>query len=294
MHDRTGGNPFFVVELSRWMVGAHDLHLDSAPVPPSVGEVLRTRLDRLPAGTREVLELAAVAGPGGLAGPARGRRHAGRGGADGAWTPRSPSAWSSRAPGPWSWRFTHALVQEVLVGDLPALRRARLHARLGAALRAAARRPRTTRWSSGSPTTSSRRCRWPGPAPARRYSGRRRRRRPGARLAHGEAAAHTRRALQLLDPAEPDAARTRHDLLTALGNDLLRSGQLHGGAARSSARRSPSPASSTTGDCLAEAAAVWGSVTVWNWRPHGVVDDDMVALLEDLVRRAVAPRTTTR
>ena len=49
MHDRTGGNPFFVVELSRWMVGAHDLHLDSVPVPPSVGEVLRTRLDRLPA-----------------------------------------------------------------------------------------------------------------------------------------------------------------------------------------------------------------------------------------------------
>ena len=35
--------------------------------------------------------------------------------------------------------------------------------------------------------------------------------------------------------------------------------------------------------CLAEAAAVWGSVTLWNWRPHGVVDDDMVALLDDLV-----------
>ena len=62
MHDRTGGNPFFVVELSRWMVGAHDLHLDRAPVPPSVGEVLRTRLERLPAGSAEVLELAAVAG----------------------------------------------------------------------------------------------------------------------------------------------------------------------------------------------------------------------------------------
>ena len=62
VHDRTGGNPFFVVELSRWMVGAHDLHLDSAPVPPSVGDVLRTRLDRLPSDTRDVLELAAVAG----------------------------------------------------------------------------------------------------------------------------------------------------------------------------------------------------------------------------------------
>ena len=24
-------------------------------------------------------------------------------------------------------------------------------------------------------------------------------------------------------------------------------------------------------------------MTVWNWRPHGMVDDDMVALLEDLL-----------
>ena len=55
VHDRTGGNPFFVVELSRWMLGTHDLHLDSAPVPPSVIEVLRTRLGRLPECTRDVL-----------------------------------------------------------------------------------------------------------------------------------------------------------------------------------------------------------------------------------------------
>ena len=41
--------------------------------------------------------------------------------------------------------------------------------------------------------------------------------------------------------------------------------------------------------CLAEAAAVWGSVTVWNWRPHGVVDDDMVALLEDLLSERNEP-----
>ena len=115
-------------------------------------------------------------------------------------------------------------MQEVLVSGLPALRRARLHARLGAALEQRGPQP-TTRWSSGWRTTTSRPCRssdrrpraatWHGAASAAR-----------ARLAHGEAAAHTRQALQLLDPAEPDAARTRHDLLTALGNDLLRSGQL--------------------------------------------------------------------
>jgi len=35
---------------------------------------------------------------------------------------------------------------------------------------------------------------------------------------------------------------------------------------------------------LADAAAIWGSVTVWNWRPHGVGDDAMGAALEDLLR----------
>ena len=131
-----------------------------------------------------------------------------------------------------------------------------------------------------------------GPAPARRYLGRRRRSAARARLAHGEAAAHTRQALQLLDPAEPDAARTRHDLLTALGNDLLRSGSADRGPRGRRPRRSPWPASSTTGECLAQAAAVWGSVTVWNWRPHGMVDDDMVALLEDLLAERAPPTTT--
>jgi DNA-binding SARP family transcriptional activator len=288
VHDRTGGNPFFVVELSRWMVGAHDLHLDSVPVPPSVGEVLRTRLDRLPPATREVLELAAVAG-----------REVTLDLLETAGTPAEDALTaldSAVAVGlvvegthPWSWRFTHALVQEVLVSGLPALRRARLHARLGAALE--------QRTAGASDEALVERLAHhfvealpvAGPGPARRYLA-------GAaqaartRLAHGEAATHTRRALQLLDPAEPDAARTRHDLLTALGNDLLRSGQLMEarevvGEAITVARQ--------LGDreCLAQAAAVWGSVTVWNWRPHGMVDDDMVALLEDLIAEREAAAT---
>ncbi|WP_167761199.1 AfsR/SARP family transcriptional regulator, partial [Geodermatophilus sp. DF01-2] len=133
VHDRTGGNPFFVVELSRWMVGAHDLHLDSVPVPPSVGEVLRTRLDRLPSDTRAVLELTAIAGrevtmdlleSAGIP-------------AEEALTALDPAVAAGLVVAgtrPWSWRFAHALVQEVLAGDLSALRRARLHARLGEAL----------------------------------------------------------------------------------------------------------------------------------------------------------------
>ncbi|SNS99481.1 Transcriptional regulatory protein, C terminal [Geodermatophilus pulveris] len=280
VHDRTGGNPFFVGELSRWMVGAHDLHLDSVPVPPSVGEVLRARLDRLPPATRTVLELAAVAG-----------REVGIDLLEAAGTP-AEEALTALDPAvaaglvvegtrPWSWRFAHALVQEVLAGDLPALRRARLHARLGEALE---RRLPTTaddeqverlahHYVAALPVT--------GPGPARLWSAAAART-ARARLAHGEAAVHTRRALDLLDPGAPDAARTRHDLLTALGSDLLRSGQLM--EAREVVAEAITVARQL-GDrqCLAEAAAVWGSVTLWNWRPHGVVDDDMVALLDDLV-----------
>jgi tetratricopeptide (TPR) repeat protein len=250
------------------------------PVPPSVGEVLRTRLERLPQGTREVLELAAVAG-----------REVTLDLLEAAGSPAEEALAaldSAVAVGlvvegnrPWSWRFAHALVQEVLVADLSALQRARLHARLGAALeQRTAGAPEDAlverlahHYVEALPVA--------GPGPARKYSTQAAKA-ARARLAHGEAAGHTRRALELIDPTEPDAARTRHDLLTALGHDLLRSGsrtEAAGviGEAITVARQ--------LGDrqCLAEAAAVWGSVTVWNWRPHGVVDDEMVALLEDLL-----------
>ena len=291
VHDRTGGNPFFVVELSRWMVGAHDLHLDNVPVPPSVSEVLRTRLARLPEGNREVLELAAVAG-----------REVPLDLLEAAGTPAEEALTamdSAVAVGlvqegarPWSWRFTHALVREVLAGDLPAVHRARLHARIGEALE---RRIGTSttdglverlthHFVEALPVV--------GPGPALVYLGAAARA-ARARLAHGEAATHGRRALELLDPTAPDAARTRHDLLTALGNDLLRSGQL------TQAREVVAEAiglARQLGDreCLAEAAAVWGSVTLWNWRPHGVVDEDMVAVLEDLLaERGDADDATT-
>jgi DNA-binding SARP family transcriptional activator len=280
VHDRTGGNPFFVVELSRWMVGAHDLHLDNVPVPPSVGEVLRTRLSRLPRSTRAVLELAALAG-----------REVTLDLLEAAGTPAEEALAAldsavavglvTEGTAPWSWRFAHALVQEVLVGGMSALARARMHAKLGRALelRAAGAASDAVleqlahHFVEAVPIT--------GAGPARHYAtlaaaaAR-------ARLADGEAAAHTRYALQLLDPTEPDAARTRHDLLTALGNDLLRSGQ------RMEAHQILAEAITVARDledrqCLAESAAVWGSVTLWNWRPHGVVDDDMVTLLDDLI-----------
>jgi DNA-binding SARP family transcriptional activator len=281
VHDRTGGNPFFVVELSRWMVGAHDLHLDRVPVPPSVRDVLRTRLARLPEETLEVLQVAAVLG-----------REAGLDALEAAGTEPEQAVVAMDTAlalglvvdgsAPWSWRFTHALVQEVLVGDLPRLQRARLHGRVAQALERqgpdGAGESRDERLAhhfvEATPVL--------GPARALHWSVRaaetaRR------RLAHDEAAAHTRRALGLLTQADPDDADGRRlDLLIALGDDLLRSGHL---LDAQQVVAEAIAASQATGDRvrLADAAAVWGGVTLWNWRPHGVVDTAMVRVLEELV-----------
>ena len=288
VHDRTGGNPFYVVELSRWMVGAHDLHLDRSPVPPSVRDVLRTRLARLPAETLEVLRLAAVLG-----------REAGLDVLEAAGTPPEQTLAAmdtALAAGlvedgatPWSWRFSHALVQEVLVGDLSRLGRARLHGRVAQALEQQGRSgtgrdgdalderlahhfveavpvlgpDRALHWSVRAAGTAR------------------------ARLSHDEAAAHTRRALGLLPRDGADSRTTRLDLLTALGDDLLRSGHL---LEAQQVVAEAMTAAREAGDRqrLADAAAVWGGVTLWNWRPHGVVDAEMVAVLEDLLAEAEA------
>ena len=292
VHDRTGGNPFFVVELSRWMVGAHDLHLDRVPVPPSVGEVLRTRLDRLPAATREVLELAAVAGREVDAGPARGRRHPRGGGADRAGLRRR------RRPGrrgqPAVELAVHPRAGAGGAGRRPARRCGGRGCTPGSARRS----------SSGSPATPDdalverlahhfvEALPVAGPAPARRYSTARRRARPGPgwptarrrRTPGRRCSCSTRPSPTPPAPGTTCSPRSATTCCAAAPRTEAREVVGRGDHRRPPAR--------TTGECLAQAAAVWGSVTVWNWRPHGVVDDDMVALLEDLLAGAGAPTTT--
>ena len=62
---RTAGNPLFVGELTRLLRSEGTLHEEAvrrAPVPVGVREVIRRRLDRLPAQTTTVLTVAAVIG----------------------------------------------------------------------------------------------------------------------------------------------------------------------------------------------------------------------------------------
>lgn len=64
VHDRTGGNPFFVRQIAR-LLASQGAPLDRAPVtgvPPAVGDVLSRRLARLPAEVMDLLAVASVVG----------------------------------------------------------------------------------------------------------------------------------------------------------------------------------------------------------------------------------------
>lgn len=61
IHERSGGNPFFALELGRTLE-ADISPLDPFPVPETVDELLRARLAGLPDGTRDALGVASALG----------------------------------------------------------------------------------------------------------------------------------------------------------------------------------------------------------------------------------------
>ncbi len=61
IHERSGGNPFYAMELARVLKGDLD-PLEPLRVPETLEELLRARLADLPAVTREALELTALLG----------------------------------------------------------------------------------------------------------------------------------------------------------------------------------------------------------------------------------------
>jgi DNA-binding CsgD family transcriptional regulator len=61
IHEQSGGNPFFALELARMLPASVD-PLEPLPVPSTVEEVLRARISALPEPTRNALALAAALG----------------------------------------------------------------------------------------------------------------------------------------------------------------------------------------------------------------------------------------
>jgi DNA-binding SARP family transcriptional activator len=132
IHSRAEGNPFFTTELARLLASGQGL--PAGDVPSGVRDVVRRRLALLPEPTVELLRAAAVIGRYvdlGLLARASGRDLD-------ACLDDLEAAILHRllVPGdqPGVYRFSHALVREVVVDDISSLRRARLHLRVADAL----------------------------------------------------------------------------------------------------------------------------------------------------------------
>jgi DNA-binding CsgD family transcriptional regulator len=148
IHDLTGGNAFLVCELWRSLLETGELELAGGgarlarplaetATPESVREVVSRRLARLDHGTRDLLELAAVAGQ---EFDLETLRRAGPDGLELA-APLDEAVRSGMleelpARG-LAYGFTHELVRRALYDGLGALRRAELHVRVGNAIESA-------------------------------------------------------------------------------------------------------------------------------------------------------------
>ncbi|MFA9430040.1 BTAD domain-containing putative transcriptional regulator [Egicoccus sp. AB-alg2] len=143
LHERTGGNPFFVHQLAQLRRESSDP--DGVPtseaLPAGVRHVLARRLSALPDQTRTLLEAAALAGRDidpAVVGPIVGGDTAG---VLERLEPAVAHGLVERTGPVTAHRFVHALVRECLVDAVPPARRLRLHRELGAALEATGRAP---------------------------------------------------------------------------------------------------------------------------------------------------------
>jgi DNA-binding SARP family transcriptional activator len=279
MRRRTEGNPFFLVELVELLRSERRLGGGAVDIPASVRDVLDRRLARLPPDTRALLTLAAVIG-----------REFGLDVLEAAAELDAEQITTLLEAAvmtglvveegeDWVWRFSHELVRETIVGGLTRSQRARLHRQIARGLErmpARARRERLDALAHHSYLAGP----LAGPGTALRHA------LAAAdaareRFAFATAADHLTRAVELVD-AERDGQQHRHDLLVALAHDRRAAGDLAGAQAAlieaiAAARRHGD------NDRAGEAAAVFGGVALWNWRPYGTSDPDVIALLDELL-----------
>ena len=122
MHEQSGGNPFFALELAR-VLDEHVDPLEPLPVPATLEELVRTRLDGLPVATRHALAFVAALGT-----PSESLLER-IGATPGALDPAIAAQVVERESG--GIRFTHPLLSSVLYNDLGPQRRV-VHGRIAA------------------------------------------------------------------------------------------------------------------------------------------------------------------
>ncbi len=283
LHGETEGNPFFIEEVVRHLdetagelLGA--LALTDAGVPEGVREVTTRRLKRLSDEARQALVVASVVGRDfdfGLleaVGPVTGDELVGA--LEEGIEARVLREAEDRVG---RYQFTHALIRATLYDQLSALRRARLHGRVGETI-LALRGPELDPWlpalahhfAEAAPVDQPGRAVQFALAAARRAD---------RLLAWEEAAEHYRGALAVREIAGEHDERERCELLLALGASEDRAGL----DTATPTFEAAAAAARTLGDPELEARAALGLAGPWSML--GRTDEATVARLEEALER---------
>jgi DNA-binding SARP family transcriptional activator len=285
---RTGGNPFYTTELVRLISSEHRRQpltagdVQAHDVPSGIRDVLLRRVARLPDDTQSLLMVAAVAGrelnPDLL-------EHVTGIDAEHLLLNLEPAIAAglvTTADEGWGFRFRHPLIHESLYASTGHMDRARLHARVAAALEgissagtAADVAQLAYHYLSAGPVGD--------PAKAVRYA------REAASQAVGQGAwqdaiRHLEQALTAVSPALPDADAIRCDVLVELGQ-ARRSGGLIREAHRAFDESISLADRIGDEDRMLAAAVAFGAPQLWGPRGWGETDPRLIALLEQQLDR---------
>ena len=296
LYRETEGNPFFIEEMVRHLVDSgvrtHEAgagELERVGLPDDVREVISRRLERLDPGTIEWLRAAAVIGRDfdaqlleRVLGVDEERFLA-------ALEDASDAGLVTDAPGePGRYSFSHALIRETLYEGMSSTRRSRLHRRVGSVLeeldpahpeaQISALALHFTRAAEGE--DAERAIRYALEAGAQAT----------AMLANEEAAEHYARALHVLERSDPEDMPRRIDLLLRLGEARVRSGERPLAWATF---REAAMLAGRLGDSDSLARAAIGASRRY-LQPPGVVDEELIALLEKALELTAGETTVRR
>jgi DNA-binding SARP family transcriptional activator len=296
LYEETEGNPFFIEEIVRHLedsgvetrsAGAYDLH--RLRLPDDVRDVISRRLARLGTDAIESMRVASVIGRdfdaallervlaldedrflGAL------EESLGTGLVD-----ESPSERGR-------YGFSHALIRETLYEGMSAARRARIHRRVGVALEEMDSHPPARHVNelahhftrAAQPEDAERAIRYAVQAGEQATM----------MLAHEQATDHYAHALEVLEQFEPEALDRRCGLLLELGEARVRCGE------RPRAWpdfREAAALAARLGDREALARAAIGASRHY-LQPPGVVDDELIGMLDQALAMMTDERTVMR
>ena len=272
--ERSGGNPFFVRELTRLLV-AQGSWREHTQIPASVAETLRRRLARLSTGCVRLLEWAAVAGRDiDLSLLARGEVAADEAAILGLLDEARHAGVIAGTSPP---RFTHDLYRETILDGLAAPARAAVNLSVGRALQARpgpAARVAAHLLAAGAPAQPD----------ALEYS-LLAAREATARLGHEDACAHYLRALQIIEDggASGGAAGERTEILLQLAASHERAGNSDLAMQRF---LEAADASRTVGDAVGLASAALGIQTLGH--RSGAQNAELAGLLREASEQLAA------